>query len=79
MTVVLVTEFVLRCARQDANRSTDRAGLAMNGLLVPFLLSTIRLLGSGPTNANDIAVVMNLAAITPWASCPADLATLPRT
>ncbi len=48
-------------------RAQDRAGFVVNALLVPYLLSAIRMLESGHASADDIDTGMVWAAPTPWA------------
>ncbi len=51
--------------------SPDRAGFVVNALLIPYLLSAIRMLESGFASAEDIDTGMKLgAARTRWAPSP---------
>jgi 3-hydroxybutyryl-CoA dehydrogenase len=53
-TVSTVTDFVERQLKKSTIASKDRAGFVVNALLVPYLLSAIRMLESGFASAEDI-------------------------
>ena len=53
-TVTAVTEFVQNQLKKFTIASKDRAGFVVNALLVPYLLSAIRMLESGFASAEDI-------------------------
>ena len=53
-TVTAVTEFVQNQLQKFTIASKDRAGFVVNALLVPYLLSAIRMLESGFASAEDI-------------------------
>jgi 3-hydroxybutyryl-CoA dehydrogenase len=53
-TLATVTDFVEKGLGKSTIRSKDRAGFVVNALLVPYLLSAIRMLESGFASAEDI-------------------------
>jgi 3-hydroxybutyryl-CoA dehydrogenase len=53
-TVETVREFVIERLGKQVIRSQDRAGFVVNALLIPYLLSAIRMLESGFASAEDI-------------------------
>ena len=53
-TLTAVTEFVEKKLKKFTIASKDRAGFVVNALLVPYLLSAIRMLESGFASAEDI-------------------------
>ncbi|MGW9498348.1 3-hydroxybutyryl-CoA dehydrogenase [Streptomyces prasinus] len=59
-TVARVADFVTGGLRKEAIRSTDRAGFVVNALLVPYLLSAVRMAESGHADAADIDKGMTL-------------------
>lgn len=52
---------------KHAIRAQDRSGFVVNALLVPYLLSSIRMFESGIASREDIDNGMELAAPTRWA------------
>ena len=73
-TVVRADEFVTKVLGKTVIRSTDRAGFIVNALLVPFLLSAVRMLESGFASADDIDHGMILGCAHPMG--PLQLADL---
>jgi 3-hydroxybutyryl-CoA dehydrogenase len=57
-TLTRTEEFVGATLGRQMIRSTDRPGFVVNALLVPYLLSAIRMLESGFASAEDIDVGM---------------------
>ena len=53
-TVEVVTEFAEKRLNKETIRSKDRAGFVVNALLIPYLLSAVRMLESGFASADDI-------------------------
>jgi 3-hydroxybutyryl-CoA dehydrogenase len=53
-TLLAVNEFAEKRLRKFTIRSKDRAGFIVNALLIPYLLSAIRMLESGFASAEDI-------------------------
>jgi 3-hydroxybutyryl-CoA dehydrogenase len=53
-TLVAVTEFAEKRLGKQTIRSKDRAGFVVNALLIPYLLSAIRMYESGFASAADI-------------------------
>jgi 3-hydroxybutyryl-CoA dehydrogenase len=53
-TLLRVTEFAEKDLGKQTIRSKDRAGFVVNALLIPYLLSAIRMLESGFASAEDI-------------------------
>jgi 3-hydroxybutyryl-CoA dehydrogenase len=53
-TLVAVTDFAEKRLHKQTIRSKDRAGFVVNALLIPYLLSAIRMLESGFASAADI-------------------------
>lgn len=53
-TTARATDFAAQVLGKHAIRSPDRAGFVVNALLVPFILSAIRMLESGFASAEDI-------------------------
>ncbi|MFI5798097.1 3-hydroxybutyryl-CoA dehydrogenase [Streptomyces sp. NPDC051677] len=67
-------EFVTRVLGKKVIRAQDRAGFVVNALLVPYLLSAIRMLESGHACAEDIDAGMVLGCAHPMG--PLSLADL---
>ncbi|MFD8413167.1 MULTISPECIES: 3-hydroxybutyryl-CoA dehydrogenase [unclassified Streptomyces] len=59
-TVERTEAFVTRVLGKEAIRSADRAGFVVNALLVPYLLSAVRMAESGHASAEDIDKGMTL-------------------
>ena len=59
------TQFVEETLRKSVIRSEDRAGFVVNALLIPYLLSSIRMLESGFASAADIDKGMVLGCAHP--------------
>lgn len=57
-TLATVTDFAEKRLRKTTIRSKDRAGFVVNALLIPYVLSAIRMLESGFASAEDIDVGM---------------------
>lgn len=53
-TLLAVTDFAEKRLQKQTIRSKDRAGFVVNALLIPYLLSAIRMLESGFASAEDI-------------------------
>jgi 3-hydroxybutyryl-CoA dehydrogenase len=53
-TLTAVTEFAEKDLQKQTIRAKDRAGFVVNALLIPYLLSAIRMLESGFASADDI-------------------------
>jgi len=53
-TLLAVTDFAEKQLHKQTIRSKDRAGFVVNALLIPYLLSAIRMLESGFASAEDI-------------------------
>jgi 3-hydroxybutyryl-CoA dehydrogenase len=53
-TLAAVTDFAEKRLGKTTIRSKDRAGFVVNALLIPYLLSAIRMLESGFATAEDI-------------------------
>jgi 3-hydroxybutyryl-CoA dehydrogenase len=53
-TLAAVNDFVTQRLDKTAIRSKDRAGFIVNALLIPYVLSAIRMLESGFASAEDI-------------------------
>ena len=53
-TLLAVTDFVEKRLNKQTIRSKDRAGFVVNALLIPYLLSAVRMLESGFASAEDI-------------------------
>ena len=53
-TLLAVTDFAEKDLHKQTIRSKDRAGFVVNALLVPYLLSAIRMFESGFASAEDI-------------------------
>jgi 3-hydroxybutyryl-CoA dehydrogenase len=53
-TLLAVTDFAEKTLRKRTIRSKDRAGFVVNALLIPYLLSAIRMFESGFATADDI-------------------------
>jgi 3-hydroxybutyryl-CoA dehydrogenase len=64
-TVETVTRFVEDTLQKKTIRSRDRSGFIVNALLVPYLLSAIRMLESGFASAEDIDRGMVLGCAHP--------------
>ncbi|HSA51377.1 MAG TPA: 3-hydroxybutyryl-CoA dehydrogenase [Yinghuangia sp.] len=64
-TLARVEEFVHSPLGKHVIRSKDRAGFVVNALLVPYLLSAIRMLESGFASAEDIDSGMELGCAHP--------------
>ena len=60
-----VTDFVSSALGKQVIPSQDRAGFVVNALLVPYLLSAIRMLESGFASAGDIDAGMRLGCAHP--------------
>ncbi|MFI7294815.1 3-hydroxybutyryl-CoA dehydrogenase [Streptomyces sp. NPDC050121] len=73
-TQVRAEEFVTRVLAKKVIRAQDRAGFVVNALLVPYLLSAIRMLESGHACAEDIDTGMVLGCAHPMG--PLSLADL---
>lgn len=73
-TVEVVTEFASGPLGKQVVRSQDRAGFIVNTLLIPYLLSAIRMLESGFATAEDIDAAMRLGCAHPMG--PLELADL---
>jgi 3-hydroxybutyryl-CoA dehydrogenase len=57
-TLAAVTDFAEQQLGKSTIRSKDRAGFIVNGLLIPYLLSAVRMLESGFASAEDIDLGM---------------------
>lgn len=64
-TVSRVEEFLTTVLGKKVVRSRDRAGFVVNALLIPYLLSAIRMLESGFALAPDIDKAMKLGCAHP--------------
>lgn len=64
-TEALVEEFAHHTLGKTVIRVKDRAGFVVNRLLVPYMLSAIRMLDSGIANASDIDTAMRMGANHP--------------
>ncbi|MFG2545200.1 3-hydroxybutyryl-CoA dehydrogenase [Streptomyces sp. NPDC048594] len=64
-TVLLVEDFATRALGKTVVRSQDRAGFVVNALLVPYLLSAVRMAESGFATAADIDAGMELGCAHP--------------
>lgn len=64
-TVTAVEDFATRVLGKTVIRSQDRAGFVVNALLVPYLLSAIRMAESGFATAGDIDAGMELGCAHP--------------
>ncbi|MFD9000253.1 3-hydroxybutyryl-CoA dehydrogenase [Streptomyces sp. NPDC059582] len=64
-TAATVTDFATRVLGKTVIRSRDRAGFVVNALLVPYLLSAIRMAESGFATAGDIDTGMELGCSHP--------------
>ncbi|MEU6521120.1 3-hydroxybutyryl-CoA dehydrogenase [Streptomyces sp. NPDC046978] len=64
-TTALVEDFATRALGKTVIRSQDRAGFVVNALLVPYLLSAIRMAESGFATAADIDAGMELGCAHP--------------
>jgi 3-hydroxybutyryl-CoA dehydrogenase len=53
-TLLAVTDFAEKTLHKQTIRSKDRAGFVVNALLIPYLLSAIRMFESGFASADDI-------------------------
>jgi 3-hydroxybutyryl-CoA dehydrogenase len=53
-TLLAVTDFAEKDLHKQTIRSKDRAGFVVNALLIPYLLSAIRMFESGFASADDI-------------------------
>jgi 3-hydroxybutyryl-CoA dehydrogenase len=53
-TLLAVTDFAEKRLHKQTIRSKDRAGFVVNALLIPYLLSAVRMLESGFASAEDI-------------------------
>lgn len=73
-TAETVTDFVASALGKQVITSRDRAGFVVNALLVPYLLSAIRMLESGFATASDIDAGMRLGCAHPMG--PLELADL---
>ena len=73
-TIEAATQLVTSALGKQVITSQDRAGFVVNALLVPYLLSAIRMLESGFASANDIDAGMRLGCAHPMG--PLELADL---
>ncbi|MFB7653342.1 MULTISPECIES: 3-hydroxybutyryl-CoA dehydrogenase [unclassified Streptomyces] len=64
-TVAVVEDFATRALGKTVVRSQDRAGFVVNALLVPYLLSAVRMAESGFATAADIDAGMELGCAHP--------------
>ncbi|MFJ3616796.1 3-hydroxybutyryl-CoA dehydrogenase [Streptomyces iakyrus] len=64
-TTTAVEDFATRALGKTVIRSQDRAGFVVNALLVPYLLSAIRMAESGFATATDIDTGMELGCAHP--------------
>ena len=64
-TTALVEDFASRTLGKTVVRSKDRAGFVVNALLVPYLLSAVRMAESGFATAADIDAGMELGCAHP--------------
>ncbi|MFE7585064.1 3-hydroxybutyryl-CoA dehydrogenase [Streptomyces gardneri] len=64
-TTAAVHDFATRTLGKTVVRSTDRAGFVVNALLVPYLLSAIRMTESGHASATDVDRGMELGCAHP--------------
>ncbi|MFJ4006145.1 3-hydroxybutyryl-CoA dehydrogenase [Streptomyces sp. NPDC090023] len=64
-TTALVEDFATRTLGKTVIRSQDRAGFVVNALLVPYLLSAVRMAESGFATAADIDAGMELGCAHP--------------
>jgi 3-hydroxybutyryl-CoA dehydrogenase len=64
-TATLVTDFATRALGKTVIRSNDRAGFVVNALLIPYLLSAIRMTESGFASATDVDRGMELGCAHP--------------
>ncbi|MFJ8495389.1 3-hydroxybutyryl-CoA dehydrogenase [Streptomyces sp. NPDC094038] len=64
-TVATVTEFATAVLGKTVIRSQDRAGFVVNALLIPYLLSAVRMAESGFATATDIDAGMELGCAHP--------------
>lgn len=64
-TTALVEDFAARTLGKTVVRSKDRAGFVVNALLVPYLLSAVRMAESGFATAADIDAGMELGCAHP--------------
>ncbi|MFF3322755.1 3-hydroxybutyryl-CoA dehydrogenase [Streptomyces sp. NPDC002889] len=63
--VTAVEEFATSTLRKTVVRSQDRAGFVVNALLIPYLLSAIRMAESGFATATDVDAGMELGCAHP--------------
>ncbi|MCE4946451.1 MULTISPECIES: 3-hydroxybutyryl-CoA dehydrogenase [Streptomyces] len=73
-TTAAVEDFATRTLGRTVIRSQDRAGFVVNALLIPYLLSAIRMAESGFATAADIDTGMELGCAHPMG--PLELADL---
>jgi 3-hydroxybutyryl-CoA dehydrogenase len=64
-TIATVEDFAARTLGKTVIRSRDRAGFVVNALLIPYLLSAIRMAESGFATATDIDAGMELGCAHP--------------
>ncbi|MEV6083983.1 3-hydroxybutyryl-CoA dehydrogenase [Streptomyces parvulus] len=64
-TTALVEDFAARTLGKTVVRSKDRAGFVVNALLIPYLLSAVRMAESGFATAADIDAGMELGCAHP--------------
>lgn len=64
-TVAEVTDFATNTPGRTVIRSADRAGFVVNALLIPYLLSAIRMTESGFASAADVDRGMELGCAHP--------------
>lgn len=73
-TIEIATDFVADTLGKQVITSQDRAGFVVNALLVPYILSAIRMVESGFASASDIDAGMRLGCAHPMG--PLELADL---
>ncbi|MFD7230307.1 3-hydroxybutyryl-CoA dehydrogenase [Streptomyces sp. NPDC059881] len=64
-TLATAEEFAAHALGKTVIRSRDRAGFVVNALLIPYLLSAIRMTESGFTSASDVDAGMELGCAHP--------------
>ncbi|AWN30179.1 3-hydroxybutyryl-CoA dehydrogenase [Streptomyces sp. NEAU-S7GS2] len=64
-TVTAVEDFATRTLGKSVIRSQDRAGFVVNALLIPYLLSAVRMTESGFASAADVDAGMELGCAHP--------------
>jgi 3-hydroxybutyryl-CoA dehydrogenase len=63
--VVRVTDLVTKTLGKTVIKAPDRSGFVVNALLVPYLLSAVRMLEAGHATAEDIDAGMTLGCAHP--------------